>query len=153
MPQLPTCSPQPGNIGLHTLGLRPDNAEASSVTHMATFSFPPPQDDYEPGNLGFDPLGLKPTNAVAYKDMQTRELNNGRLAMIAIIAFWLQELNDPKHTSEWAVPAVAAGRLGFLRIWAWGRGQGAEQAGLAGRQAYLCSFALAWSACLLPGAC
>lgn len=56
------------------------------------------RDDYEPGNLGFDPLGLKPTNAVAYKDMQTRELNNGRLAMIAIIAFWLQELNDPKHT-------------------------------------------------------
>ena len=58
------------------------------------------QDDYEPGNLGFDPLGLKPTNPAALKDLQTRELNNGRLAMLSIIAFWLQEIRDPSHTSE-----------------------------------------------------
>merc|ERR1711937_1088189 len=39
--------------------------------------------DYESGNLGFDPLGLKPTNPAELKEMQTKELNNGRLAMIA----------------------------------------------------------------------
>merc|ERR1719486_557982 len=40
--------------------------------------------DHEPGDLGFDPLGLKPTSAAELAAMQTKELNNGRLAMIAI---------------------------------------------------------------------
>jgi hypothetical protein len=48
--------------------------------------------DYEPGNLGFDPLNLKPTNERDLKDMKTKELNNGRLAMIAIIGMIAQEL-------------------------------------------------------------
>jgi hypothetical protein len=40
------------------------------------------------GDLGFDPLGLAPKDdPVAWKEMQTKELNNGRLAMIAIAAF------------------------------------------------------------------
>lgn len=48
--------------------------------------------DYEPGFLGFDPLGLLPKDdPAALKDMQTKELNNGRLAMIAIAAFVVQE--------------------------------------------------------------
>lgn len=34
--------------------------------------------DYESGNLGFDPLGLKPTSPAELKEMQTKELNNGR---------------------------------------------------------------------------
>ncbi|XP_024384898.1 light-harvesting complex stress-related protein 1, chloroplastic [Physcomitrium patens] len=50
------------------------------------------RDDYEPGNLGFDPLGLLPSDPAERKDMQTKELNNGRLAMIAIAAFVAQEL-------------------------------------------------------------
>jgi light-harvesting complex I chlorophyll a/b binding protein 1 len=50
------------------------------------------RDDYEPGNLGFDPLGLLPTDPQERKDMQSKELNNGRLAMIAIAAFVAQEL-------------------------------------------------------------
>ncbi|CAM6013661.1 unnamed protein product [Sphagnum balticum] len=50
------------------------------------------REDYEPGNLGFDPLGLLPSDPAARKDMQTKELNNGRLAMIAIAAFVVQEL-------------------------------------------------------------
>merc|ERR1719240_197153 len=50
------------------------------------------QSDFESGDLGFDPLGLKPTNAAEYKTMQTKELNNGRLAMIAIAGMVGQEL-------------------------------------------------------------
>merc|ERR1719450_28031 len=39
--------------------------------------------DYESGDLGFDPLGLKPTSPTELYEMQTKELNNGRLAMFA----------------------------------------------------------------------
>jgi len=48
--------------------------------------------DYELGNLGFDPLGLKPTDPAELKEMQTKELNNGRLAMIGIAGMVAQEL-------------------------------------------------------------
>lgn len=48
--------------------------------------------EYEPGNLGFDPLNLLPEDPAARKTMQDKELNNGRLAMIAIAAFVAQEL-------------------------------------------------------------
>jgi len=47
--------------------------------------------DHTPGDMGFDPLGLKPTNAAELKEMQTKELNNGRLAMIAIAGMVVQE--------------------------------------------------------------
>lgn len=47
--------------------------------------------DYSPGNLGFDPLGVFPKDAEGQKWMQTAELKNGRLAMIAITAFAFQE--------------------------------------------------------------
>lgn len=46
--------------------------------------------DYTPGDLGFDPLGIKPTDPAEFKLMQTKELNNGRLAMIAIAGFVAQ---------------------------------------------------------------
>ena len=48
--------------------------------------------DHEPGNLGFDPLNLKPSSAAELKLMQTKELNNGRTAMIAIAGMVAQEL-------------------------------------------------------------
>merc|ERR1719331_1490818 len=48
--------------------------------------------EHEAGDLGFDPLGLKPTSAAELKEMQTKELNNGRLAMIAIAGMVVQEL-------------------------------------------------------------
>merc|ERR1712087_958666 len=48
--------------------------------------------DHEPGNVGFDPLGLKPTDAKELKEMQTKELNNGRLAMLAAAGMIAQEL-------------------------------------------------------------
>jgi hypothetical protein len=47
---------------------------------------------YVPGFLGFDPLGLLPTSdPKGLKEIQTKELNNGRLAMIAIAGFVVQE--------------------------------------------------------------
>jgi len=48
--------------------------------------------DYECGDLGFDPLGLKPTDPAELKEMQNKELNNGRLAMIAAAGMIVQEL-------------------------------------------------------------
>jgi light-harvesting complex I chlorophyll a/b binding protein 1 len=48
-------------------------------------------DDYYPGDLGFDPLGLKPKSADGFAKRQTKELNNGRLAMIGAIGMLVQE--------------------------------------------------------------
>jgi len=50
-----------------------------------------------PGDFGFDPLGLSrptgfgPTGEAELKEMQNRELNNGRLAMIGIAGMVAQE--------------------------------------------------------------
>jgi len=40
--------------------------------------------DRKPGNFGFDPLGLMPTDPVKAREMELKELKNGRLAMVAI---------------------------------------------------------------------
>jgi len=48
--------------------------------------------DHLPGDIGFDPLNLKPGSAAALKEMETKELNNGRLAMIGIAGMVAQEL-------------------------------------------------------------
>jgi hypothetical protein len=50
------------------------------------------KEDHVPGDLGFDPLGLKPTDPAEFKELQTKELNNGRLAMIAAAGMIAQEL-------------------------------------------------------------
>ena len=47
--------------------------------------------DYTPGDLGFDPLGMMPKDEDGKKNMQLAEIKNGRLAMIAIVAFAAQE--------------------------------------------------------------
>jgi hypothetical protein len=44
------------------------------------------------GDIGFDPLGLKPTDPEKLKNVQTKELNNGRLAMLAAAGMVAQEL-------------------------------------------------------------
>jgi hypothetical protein len=54
------------------------------------------RDDYYPGDIGFDPLGLKPTDAEEFATIQTKELQNGRLAMLAIAGMVAQELIDHK---------------------------------------------------------
>jgi hypothetical protein len=54
------------------------------------------REDYYPGDIGFDPLGLKPTDAEEFNAMQTKELQNGRLAMLAVAGMVAQELVDGK---------------------------------------------------------
>lgn len=56
------------------------------------FSFQQLQDDYYPGDIGFDPLGLKPEDPEEYAIMQTKELQNGRLAMLGAAGMIAQEL-------------------------------------------------------------
>jgi len=51
---------------------------------------------YYPGDIGFDPLGLKPKTSEGFVEMQNKELQNGRLAMLAIAGFVAQELVDHK---------------------------------------------------------
>jgi len=48
--------------------------------------------DHMPGDFGFDPLGIKPKDPKELKEMQTKELNNGRLAMIATAGMIAQEI-------------------------------------------------------------
>lgn len=43
------------------------------------------------GDLGFDPLGLYPDSPDARFEMQTKEIKNGRLAMMGVLGFSVQE--------------------------------------------------------------
>ena len=65
--------------------------------------------DYESGDLGFDPLGLKPEDEEEFREMQTKELNNGRLAMIAIAGQVIQELVTQQKLFEDYPPVVDGG--------------------------------------------
>jgi hypothetical protein len=58
------------------------------------------REEYYPGDLGFDPLGLKPTDPKKFADIQTRELQNGRLAMLAWAGMCAQELVNHKTIFE-----------------------------------------------------
>jgi len=48
-------------------------------------------ESYFPGNLEFDPLGFYPQSKDGQRRMQLAEIKNGRLAMIAIVGFAIQE--------------------------------------------------------------
>mmetsp|Transcript_12589 Transcript_12589/g.22631 ORF Transcript_12589/g.22631 Transcript_12589/m.22631 type:complete len:262 (+) Transcript_12589:83-868(+) len=85
-------------IGWSCFGLALFAIEAISA--LTVFNFPFGSiggGDYEPGDIfapfggTFDPLGLKPSDPGEFKVMQTKELNNGRLAMLAIMGMVLQE--------------------------------------------------------------
>ena len=56
--------------------------------------------DYAPGDLKFDPLGLMPEDAEEFELIQTKELQNGRLAMLAAAGFLAQEAVDGKGIIE-----------------------------------------------------
>lgn len=58
------------------------------------------RENYYPGDVGFDPLNLKPKDANAFANMQTRELQNGRLAMIGIAGMCAQELVNHRTIFE-----------------------------------------------------
>lgn len=58
------------------------------------------KDDYMPGDLKFDPLNLKPEDEEEFFIMQTKELQNGRLAMLAAAGFLAQEAVDGKGIIE-----------------------------------------------------
>ena len=71
----------------------------SVIEVFSVFSFNSPfggetwtiRSDYENGDFGFDPMGLKPTDEGELLAMQTKELNNGRLGMIAAAGMIFQE--------------------------------------------------------------
>lgn len=49
------------------------------------------KDDYENGDYGFDPLNLRSANKAEFRDMQEKELNHCRLAMVAFMGILAQE--------------------------------------------------------------
>lgn len=55
------------------------------------------KEDYYPGDVGFDPLGLKPKDPEEFAAMATKELQNGRLAMLAAAGMIAQELVNGKE--------------------------------------------------------
>merc|ERR1712032_1692733 len=58
------------------------------------------RESYYPGDIKFDPLGLKPTDPKEFATMQTKELQNGRLAMIAAAGMCVQEQINGKGILE-----------------------------------------------------
>lgn len=63
-------------------------------------------EDYYPGDVGFDPLGLRPTDEEEFATMSTKEIQNGRLAMLGVAGMVAQELVNGKEifvNAGWAV--------------------------------------------------
>jgi len=58
------------------------------------------RESYYPGDINFDPLGFKPKDAADFARMQTKELNNGRLAMLAAAGMCVQEQINGKGILE-----------------------------------------------------
>jgi Chlorophyll A-B binding protein len=64
---------------------------AAAIDFNATMTMHENDKGYFPGNLGFDPLGLYPKDEAGQRRMQLAEIKNGRLAMVAITGFAVQE--------------------------------------------------------------
>ena len=69
--------------------------------------------DYVPGDIGFDPLGLKPEDPAEFREMQTKELQNGRLAMLAAAGFMAQEAVSGSTWGTYWVPEFGEGAAAF----------------------------------------
>jgi len=54
-------------------------------------------EDYFPGDIGFDPLSLKPDTWEEFSEMSTKELQHGRVAMLAAAGIIAQELVNGKE--------------------------------------------------------
>jgi len=87
------------------------SAIAGAEFYRATNFWVPPDDsnvanpgqlneNYIPGDLKFDPAGIRPSDPDKLFTMQTKELQNGRLAMLATAGFMAQELTDGKGIFE-----------------------------------------------------
>jgi len=61
---------------------------------------------YFPGNIGFDPLNLYPKDPEGQKDAQLKEIKNGRLAMIAVLAYTAQEFVSQTGVIGDVIPSV-----------------------------------------------
>jgi hypothetical protein len=59
-------------------------------------------DSYLPGDLGFDPLGLYKGSDEDKRTMQLKELNNGRLAMMAVLVYAFSQAST-KIPNYWLV--------------------------------------------------
>ena len=58
------------------------------------------RDSYYPGDIGFDPLRLAPNDTAGFAAMATRELQHGRLAMIAFMGLVAQEYATHETVSD-----------------------------------------------------
>jgi len=67
------------------------NTPADGDVYIDQFTFTM-KSNRVPGDLGFDPLGLKPADEKEFLELQNKELNNGRLAMISVAGMIAQEL-------------------------------------------------------------
>jgi light-harvesting complex I chlorophyll a/b binding protein 1 len=60
-------------------------------------SFGDLKEEYYPGDIGFDPLGLKPEDPEEFELIATKEIQNGRLAMLGAAGIIVQELINGKE--------------------------------------------------------
>merc|ERR1712125_301352 len=91
--------------GLLTIGIGAAEQKRAEVGWVEPENVPVDQpgllrSEYSPGDIGFDPLGLKPEDPEELFALQTKELQNGRLAMLAAAGFLAQELVDGKGIIE-----------------------------------------------------
>mmetsp|Transcript_40718 Transcript_40718/g.49554 ORF Transcript_40718/g.49554 Transcript_40718/m.49554 type:complete len:251 (-) Transcript_40718:159-911(-) len=65
---------------------------------------------YTPGDCNFDPLGFFPTDKAGQLAMQTKEIKHGRVAMLAMLGFVVQE-------ALYGTPVIAETPMFFSPIW------------------------------------
>uniref|UniRef100_A0A6U6J522 Uncharacterized protein n=1 Tax=Odontella aurita TaxID=265563 RepID=A0A6U6J522_9STRA len=75
----------------------PDSGTLGRMSGDSGTMFQDLNDDYYPGDVGFDPLNLKPSDPEEFAELQTKELQNGRLAMIGASGMVLQEIVNGKE--------------------------------------------------------
>jgi hypothetical protein len=92
--------PAVGILGIAIGKVELDRAKYGWVNPGDTDNIGMLREDHSPGDIGFDPLGLKPTDPDQLMSIQTKEINNGRLAMLAAAGFVAQELVDGKGIVE-----------------------------------------------------
>jgi len=75
----------------------PESGTLGRVSSDGGTMFQDLNDGYYPGDVGFDPLGLKPEDPEEFAILHTKELQNGRLAMLGAAGMIVQELVNGKE--------------------------------------------------------